>query len=328
MFCERKGLQLTDYKSEQKLVDISIVIPVYNAEACLEELIVRLVKTLEKLALQFEIIFVEDGSEDDSWKQIIEFCKRDERIHGAKLSKNFGQHNAITAGLEIAIGAWTVVMDCDLQDRPEDIELLFKEASDGHQIVVAKNKKTRKKLVDTRFFAKSYYKLFTLLSGYELEEGVRTFRIFSADVKNAILSLREQMRFLGPLSAWVGFDSSIVEVSTDKRFAGRTSYNFVKLSRLAVASIVAFSDRPLRISVILGGIMSALSIVAGVFVLIRALSEDIQVEGWASVMLAIFFVGGLVIANLGILGIYIGKIFEEVKDRPLYLIAEKTYEPK
>lgn len=303
---------------------ISVVIPVYNAGLCLAELRHRLVKSLEELEISFEIIFIEDGGEDDSWEQITEFCKSDNRIIGAKLSKNFGQHNAITAGLEMANGFWTVVMDCDLQDRPEDIRILLEKAKEGFDLVVAKNANFRGRLAARRFFARTYYTLFTILSGYKLEEGVRTFRVLSIDVKRAVLSMREQMRFLGPLSAWVGFKTATVEVSTDKRFSGKSSYDIKKLSRLAIASIVAFSDRPLRISIIFGGILSGLSVLAGVVVAFRALNGEIQVEGWASVMLAIFFVGGLVIANLGILGIYIGKIFEEVKSRPLYLFAEKT----
>lgn len=304
-------------------VKISIVIPVYLGDACLIELHRRLLNSVHPLTHDFEIIFVEDCGPDGSWAAIERIAARDPHVRGVRLSRNFGQHRAITAGLDQASGDWIVTMDCDLQDRPEDIPRLYAEALKGYDMVLAR-RMTRRDACWKRLSSAAFYAVFSYLVGYRYDGRVGSFRIMSRPVVSALCSMREQLRALGPLSHWVGFHTGHIDVEHAMRLDGRSSYTLRKLVGLATESVVAYSDRPLRLSVGLGFAMAFCALAYGVAVFLRAAIRGIPVPGWSSLIVSVYFIGGLVLLNLGVLGIYLARTFDEAKGRPLYLIAEAT----
>lgn len=308
---------------KSKAVDLSVVIPIYNGEGCLPELYRRLVESLDALQLTFEIIMVEDCGGDNSWSVIQELAVQDERLRGFKLSRNFGQHNAITAGLDQVRGDWVVIMDCDLQDKPEDISRLIEKTREGYDVVIARNIIRRHSWVK-QVTAKAFYKVFSWFAGYHYRDGVRSFRIMSRDVANALKTIREQMRSIGPLGMWIGFCSTYMDIELESRYAGRSSYSIRRLLSLAFYNIIAFSDRPLRISISIGFAMAGCAFAYGLYTVMRAMFYDIPVPGWTSLITSLYFIGGLILANLGVVGVYVGKTFDEAKGRPIYLIARRT----
>lgn len=308
---------------QSERLDISVVIPVYKAEGCLRELYRRLVESLDALQLRFEIIMVEDCGGDSSWNVIQELAAQDDRLRGFKLSRNFGQHNAITAGLDKVHGYWTVIMDCDLQDKPEDIGRLIEKAREGHDLVIARSVLRRDSWAK-RVTSDLFYQILSWLSGYRYEKGVRPFRIMSSRVIDSLRLMREQTRTLGPLMEWIGFSPTYIDVEVEQRHAGRSSYSWRRLLKLAAGTILAYSDKPLRISISFGFTMAGCAFAYGLYTLIRATLHDIPVPGWTSLITSLYFIGGLILANLGVVGIYLGKTFDETKGRPLYLIACQT----
>jgi polyisoprenyl-phosphate glycosyltransferase len=313
----------TSLSSQNERPDISVVIPVYKAEACLGELHHRLVKSLEALHLTFEIVMIEDCGGDNSWNVIQELAAQDDRLRGFKLSRNFGQHNALTAGLDQVRGEWTVIMDCDLQDKPEDIGRLIEKTHEGYDVVIARNIIRRHSWIK-QITAKAFYRVFSWFAGYNYDDGARSFRIMSHDATNALKAMREQMRSIGPLGMWIGFPSAYINVELEPRYAGRSSYNTRLLLSLAFNNIVAFSDRPLRISISFGFAMAGCAFSYGIYTVIRAMLHDIPVPGWTSLITSLYLIGGLILANLGVVGVYIGRTFDEAKGRPLYFIARRT----
>jgi glycosyltransferase involved in cell wall biosynthesis len=318
---KQSGLPASEIRQEK--IYLSVVIPVYQAEGCLQELYRRLVKSLNALEVTFEIIMVEDCGGDNSWSVIQELASRDDRLRGFKLSRNFGQQNAITAGLDQVRGDWTVIMDCDLQDRPEDIERLLEKVREGFDVVIARNIIRRHSWLK-QVSARAFYFVFSWFVGYAYEDGVRSFRIMSRDVTNALRAMPEQMRSIGPLGIWIGFTSTYVEIELERRYAGRSSYSMGRLLNLALRNIVAFSDKPLRISISVGFTMAGCAFLYGFYTVINAMLHDIPVPGWTSLITSLYFIGGLILVNLGVVGVYIGKTFEETKRRPIYLIARRT----
>lgn len=318
-----KKIETLENKREQEFIDLSVVIPVYKAEGCLHELYRRLVESLDALQLRFEIIMVEDCGGDSSWNVIQELAAQDDRLRGFKLSRNFGQHNALTAGLDQVRGEWTVIMDCDLQDKPEDIGRLIEKAREGHDLVIARSVLRRDSWAK-RVTSDLFYQILSWLSGYRYEKGVRPFRIMSSHVIGSLRLMREQTRTLGPLMEWIGFSPTYIDVEVEQRHAGRSSYSWRRLLKLAAGTILAYSDKPLRISISFGFVMAGCAFAYGLYTVIRATLHDIPVPGWTSLITSLYFIGGLILANLGVVGIYLGKTFDETKGRPLYLIARRT----
>jgi len=297
---------------------ISVVSPVYKAEDCVNELIKRLLNALELFTKKFEIILIEDGSPDNSWDKIVENCKKDSRIKGIKLSRNFGQHYAITAGLDSARGEWVVVMDCDLQDQPEEIENLYNEAIKGYDIVFARRVCRRDALLK-RVTSKIFYRVFSSLSGIKYDGTIGNFGIYNIKVINAVSSFREPLRAFSPMVRWVGFNKHEIDVSHAERAHGKSSYTYSKLLDLAFDICLAYSDRPLKMAIKLGFLIFLLSVICVVCVLISYFSGYIIVSGYTSIILSICIFSGLIIFILGVLGLYIGKTFECAKNRPLYI---------
>lgn len=302
---------------------ISVVSPVYKAEGCVAELCRRLKHAIEPLTEDYEIILVEDRSPDSSWSIIKDEALKDSRVLGIRLARNFGQHRAITAGLDVASGDWVVVMDCDLQDAPEYIPMLYAKALEGNAIVVAEFEE-RLESPFRQKVSKTFWSALSWLAGISFDHRVGNFRIMSKRVVENFRSYREQMRLLGGITALMGFTTATIPIKRSDRFAGDTSYTLRKLLNVALDIAMAYSDKPLKISVVAGLLMSALSVIIGGTILLLGLYGLIDVPGWTSVMVSLYFIGGLIIANLGVIGYYLGKTFEETKRRPLYAIESTT----
>jgi dolichol-phosphate mannosyltransferase len=304
---------------------ISVVIPVYRCGEVLEELYERLCKSLSKISENFEIILVDDRSPDQAWENIKSLAKRDPRVRGIRLSKNFGQHYAITAGLDEVRGKWIVVMDCDLQDRPEEIPNLYHKAMEGYDVVVGKRAKRQDRFIK-RLGSQLFYMIYNYLTDSEIDKGISNFGIYSRQVIESVKSLREHARSFGLFVIWTGFDRTEINIRHDRRRSGKSSYTLSKLAELAIDSIVTHSNKPLRLTVKMGFSLSLLSLFYAAWLIIRYLFWSTPVEGWTSLIVSIYFLAGLVLGSIGMLGLYIGKIFDEVKNRPLYIVQETTFE--
>lgn len=305
---------------EPEPVEISVVSPVYRAEGILPVLCERLEAVLSGLTDRYEIVLVDDRSPDGSWRVLQELAATHPRLVAARLSRNFGQHYAITAGLDLARGASVVVMDCDLQDRPEEIPRLMEKAREGYDVVLA----LREERADgplKRATSAVFYKVFAWLSGYDMDRRVGTFRVLSRPVVLALGEMRESYRFFGALVEWLGFSTARVEVEHAARHAGRSTYSLGKLLRLTLDGLVSFSNRPLTLSVGLGAVISFLAAAFGAHLIWRYLTEgENPVQGWMSTVVILSFMSGLILFNLGIVGIYLGRIYNQTKGRPLYVV--------
>ncbi|HKA42648.1 MAG TPA: glycosyltransferase family 2 protein [Burkholderiales bacterium] len=303
---------------------ISVVTPVYQAEGCLEELHRRLVAALGTLTQDFEIIMIEDCGGDHSWEIIRELARQDPRIKGMQFSRNFGQHYGITAGMDHCDGDWVVVMDCDLQDRPEEIPRLYAKALEGYDVVIARRGK-RSDGVLKRLGSWAFYRVFSYLADFEYDGETGNFRIISRKVVASCRGMREQLRFFGGLVKWMGFPTTTIAVQHDARYAGRSTYTFKKLRTLAVDTVIAYSDKPLRLSIRFGFLMSLAAFAGGIYILAVALLYGSPVVGWPSLFVSLYFLAGIIISILGVMGIYLGKTFDEVKKRPLYIVSKATF---
>jgi polyisoprenyl-phosphate glycosyltransferase len=303
--------------------EISIVVPVYGCKESLIELYERLKVVFTTMGKDFEIIFIEDNCPQASWEIIKKLAARDQRVKGLLLSRNFGQHKAITAGLENCQGDWVVVMDCDLQDQPEEILKLYNKAQEGYEVVFGK-RNLRKDNFFKKLSSKVYYWIFNYLTDNSFDNTIANFSIVNKKVIKNILKLSEHNRAYPLLINWIGFKTTSINVEHCLRLKGKSAYNFSKSLNLAIDLIISHSNKPLRLSIKFGILMSFISLILGIFYIIRKLTMDISVEGWTSLMVIILFISGLIFANLGILGLYIGKIFDESKNRPLYVVTETT----
>lgn len=293
---------------------------------CLEELCTRLVASCSAVSERFSIVLVDDRSPDNVWPLIRQLGQQDRRIRGIQMSRNFGQHYALTAGIDHARARWYVVMDCDLQDAPEDIPLLFDTVKQGFDIVVGVRQKEGHGFVK-RHASRVFYTAFNLLAGFELDWGVGNYRIFSDTVAEGLRKMREQMRFFPASLSFMGFEVGRVELRHHPRGAGRSSYTFRKLAKLATNTILAHSQVPLKIVTYFGLLVASLAIAAGLIIVVLAVSTEITVPGWASIMVGLFVMGGLQIFITGVVGVYVGKTFEETKKRPLYFVRDTSNLP-
>lgn len=242
-----------------------------------------------------------------------------------QLARNFGQHHAITAGLDAARGEWVIVMDCDLQDRPEEIPRLYAKAMEGHDCVVARRGE-RTDSFFRRISSWTFYKLFTWLTGMKYDATVANFSIIHRRIVDELLAMRESVRFYPGFLSWLGFPRAEVDVQHDARFSGRSSYTFLKLIRLSLDVLLAHSNKPLRLCVKLGLLLSITSFIAALYYLARVTLYGAAVMGWASLIISLYFSTGVIVFTLGILGLYIDRIFSEVKHRPIYVVRRRTEE--
>lgn len=302
---------------------LSVVTPVYKAEACLDELCRRLVAALESISPRFEIIMVEDASPDGSWAAIARIAAAEPRCRGIRLARNFGQHYAITAGLEHAAGEWIVVMDCDLQDQPEEIGKLCRAAQEGGFDVVFGRRLRRRDPWFKRMSSKTFYAVYNYFTDSRFDNTVANFSISRRPVIGEFLRMREHNRSFPLFIRWLGFSVGYVDVAHAERFAGKTSYTLRKLLLLSAESILSQSNKPLHLSIALGLLLAAGAFLVALYFTGKYFLSGVPVTGWTSTMVSLWFIGGILLANLGILGLYLGRVFNEVKNRPLYVVRQR-----
>ena len=305
----------------KKSIHISVITPVYNCNASICTLYKRLKESLEKINPDFEIIMVNDASPDGAWETIKEIAGKDKRVKGINLSRNFGQHYAITAGLEHCRGEWVVVMDCDMQDQPEEIIKLYNKALEGFDIVLAK-RINRQDGFFKRKFSHLFYKLLGYLTETEQDSSIANFGIYSKNCIQAVISMKDNLRYFPAMVRWVGFNVETIDIVHSERFFGKSSYNLNKLLKLGIDVIISFSDKPLRITIKTGLAISVISLILAIYFLIKYFLGKVEIMGWISTIISIWLLAGIIIIILGIVGLYLGKTFEKVKNRPNYIIKE------
>lgn len=298
---------------------LSIIIPVFKAKDTIHELLERCNAAVQFAGEDYELLLVEDGSGDDTWAVIEQKCKTEKNIKAIKLSRNFGQHHAITAGLDYCKGDWVVVMDCDLQDRPEEIEKLYAKAREGFDIVYAR-RADRKDPFLKKLQAGFFYAIFSFLTGVKYDGTIGNFGIYNRKVIEALKKIKEPMRAFSPMVRWVGFTHTSVNVVHGVRFSGKSTYTFIKTLSLAFGIILSYSDKPLKLIVRLGFLISLIAAVTGIVYFVKYMNGQILVSGYTSIILSIWFLGGLTIFTLGIIGLYISQIFTGIKNRPFYIV--------
>ena len=303
---------------------ISVVSPVYKGEKMVHELVTRIKDNVSKITNDFDVILVNDASPDLSWQMILKECEADKCVKGINLSRNFGQHRAILAGLNYARGEWVIVMDCDLQDRPEEIPNLYKKAVAGGYDVVQGERKERKDKFLKKLSSTLFNIVFRYLSGIKTNKKIANFGIYSFKVIETICKMPERDRAFDVQVNYVGYKATTMPIEHGCRFEGKSSYNLIKLLKLAFGTIISNTNKPLRIMVAFGFVMSFLSMIMALYNVIAYFLGLIEVEGFTSTIFSIWFVGGMLMMQMGIVGLYIGKIFDQVKGRPLYIVMEEV----
>lgn len=307
----------------QKTPEVTIVVPVYRSQASIVELYDRLKFVLEsQISPNFELILVDDASPDLGWGIIQNLADQDDRVTGIQLTRNFGQYYALTAGLDRVSSDWTVIMDCDLQDQPEEIPKLYHKALEGYEIVLGRRVERQDSPLK-RFCSWAFYKVFSYLTGTRQDPETAQFGIYHRNAVSALCQMRERLRFIPAFISWMGYRVISIPVEHAERTHSPSSYSLRKLFNLAFDTIIAFSDKPLRLTIKLGFTIAFLSIVYALYLVIESLQGHFeQVVGWPSLMVSVWFFSGLMIFVMGIIGIYVAKIFDEVKQRPLYLVRQ------
>ncbi len=298
----------------------SVVIPVYGCKGAIAEQHRRLTETLTKITDDYEIILVNDGCPQNSWEVIEALCKTDQHVKGIELSRNFGQMKAILAGLDNCSGEWVTVMDCDLQDRPEDILLLYEKAREGYDVVIARRAKRAESVVRS-ILAGAFYKVYKYATDGNYDGSLCNFSVVKKDVIDNYRKMREQHRGYVMYLNWLGYRQAIVDVERDTRYEGKSSYTLRKRFSIAFDLLTSQSDKILRLSIGVGFVMTLLSILAIIAIIIQYFTVHVS-PGWSSIVVINFFIGGLIIMTLGVLGIYVGNTFMQTKDRPLYVIRQ------
>jgi dolichol-phosphate mannosyltransferase len=303
---------------------ISIISPVYGCADVLQELCNQLDEHLSNITRNYEVILVNDASPDDAWEVIQSLASGDSRIKGVDLSRNFGQQAAITAGLSHSTGEWVVVMDCDLQDQPKEIVILYAKAQEGYEVVFGRRHRRQDNPMKVALSG-LYRRVFDYFTETTSDPAVANFGIYKRNVIDAFLTMRERNRTLQLFIRWLGFRNTSIDIEHTARNSGKSAYHFRKLFRMALSNIVSQSNKPLKISIAFGFFMSMASLMYAVYLVIRYLLWGVPVAGWTSVIVSVYFIGGLLFANLGIVGLYIGKVFDETKARPLFVVRERTW---
>ena len=306
----------------KKAIHLSVVSPVYRGEKMIAELVRRNVEALSAITDDYEIILVNDASPDESWQAIEAECKKNPRVKGLNLSRNFGQHYAITAGLSYAKGEWIVVMDCDLQDRPEDIPALYAKAQEGYDIVFAR-RVVKHVGAWKRFSSVFFHAVFDWLSGSKTDPSIANFGIYCRKAIEEFNRIPQYARSFTPLLEHVGFKRGYVEVEQDPSARGESSYTLIKLLIHSFRIIITNTNKPLRMAVGLGFFMAGIAFLLALYNVIAKLVGIIMIDGYTTTIFSIWFVGGLLLAVMGVLGLYIGAIFDQVKGLPLFVVKEE-----
>ncbi len=306
-------------------MDISAIVPVYNEEGNLPLLYQRLKNTLADISHEHEIIFVNDGSTDNSMMSIKELAAKDSSVKYVDFSKNFGHQIAVFAGLDNARGNAITVIDADLQDPPELIIEMYRKLQDGYDVVYAQREHRKGESWHKVLSAKIFYRLINRLSDVAIPVDTGDFRILTKHVRDIVCSMHERNKFLRGQIAWVGFRQAPVMYQREERHAGRTSYPYSKMIKFAWDGITSFSNTPLRIATYFGFLVSLVAFGVILYSLYEKYIRHDVIQGWTSIMISVLFIGGVQLICLGIIGEYIGRILDNVKDRPVYLVKDKNF---
>lgn len=307
-------------------MEISVVVPVYGCRGALNELHERLTKVLSKITNKYEIIFVNDNCPQKSIEVIEEICKKDKKVVGIELSRNFGQMKAILAGLDYSTGEWVVVMDCDLQDRPEEIPNLYEKAKEGYDVVFARRKNRQDNFFKI-LVSKIFYKIYSLAADVKYDASLCNFSICNRKVIDNYCKMREEHRAYVMYIQWLGFKQTAIDVEHNQRYEGKSSYNFKKRIKMASDIIFSQSDKLLKIIVSFGFTITFLSLLAVIYVIIHYFIQPTTTQGWTSIIAIICLMSGIIISVIGVVGIYVGNIFVQIKERPIY-VTRKIYNEK
>ena len=305
---------------------ISLVIPCYNEEEVLPELRNRLRDLVAQYSCPIEVVLIDDGSKDQTWPMLLQYSREDGFIKAIRMSRNFGHQTAITCGLDQTQGEVVVILDADLQDPPELIPEMIKEWRDGYDVVYGQRRKRLGESLSKRFFAFAFYRTFERVVGLQVPRDTGDFRLMDRRAVEALQSLRERHRFVRGMVSWIGYHQKALQYDRPERFAGVTKYPFRKSLFLAIDAITSFTYAPLRIASYLGIATSACAFLY-IFVIVVLKVFGINFPGYTSIMASILLLGGVQLTVLGILGEYVGRIFEQGQQRPLYLIDQIQGEP-
>lgn len=303
-------------------VDLSVVIPLYNEEPNIDFLFERLLSVLAPLKMTYEIVCINDGSKDNTLKCLVEHHHRNPAIKVVNLSRNFGKEVALTAGIDYATGAAVVPIDADLQDPPELIAELVSKWREGYDVVYATRRTRQGESWLKRLTANAFYRTIGRMSHVPIPRDTGDFRLLNRRVVDALKQMPERTRFMKGLFAWVGFQQTSILYDRPERYKGVTKWNYWRLWNFAIDGITSFSFVPLKVWGYVGLILSLLSFLYATFLVIRTLILGIDVPGYTSLMVVVLFMGGIQLLTLGIIGEYLGRIYEEVKGRPLYLVRD------
>ena len=301
-------------------MDISVVIPVYGCKTALKELYERLTASLSQITKDYEIILVNDACPQNSWEVIEELCSMDARVVGIELARNFGQIKAITAGLDYSSGEWVVVMDCDLQDRPEEIINLYHKAQEGYDVVFARRANRKDSWLKVQV-SKMFYKIYSFATDGNYDPALCNFSICNRTVVDNYCKMRELHRAYVVYIRWLGFRQGVIDVEHNERYEGKSSYNMKKRMQMAGEILTSQSDKILKFMVGSGFGMTFFSFIVIIALVINYFSGNVS-TGWTSIIATNCLIGGIIITSIGVVGIYIGNIFMQVKERPLYVVRQ------
>ncbi|MBC7885023.1 MAG: glycosyltransferase [Saprospiraceae bacterium] len=305
-----------------KPIELSVIIPIFNEELNIPTLYERINRLMKHMGVSHEIIFINDGSKDSSIFLIKKICSSDSTVKFIDFSRNFGHQIAVSAGLEHCIGQYVVIIDADLQDPPELIKDLYEKIVKGFDVVYAKRRSRKDKSFIKKSGYKLFYKILSKISQIEIPMDTGDFRIMKRNVVNELIMMAENNKFLRGQIAWLGFEQAYIEYDRDVRAAGEPGYSYRKLFRLALDGIISFSNMPLRLATILGFLVFFLSLILICYTLYSYFFNSLTPQGWASLMISILFIGGIQLLSIGIIGEYIGRIQNEVRKRPLYVLKD------
>ena len=305
-------------------MELSVIIPIYNEETNIGELYQRLLSVLEPMPLPggFELIFINDGSRDQSLPLLLNLAARDERVRYIDLSRNFGHQIAVTAGLDRAAGEAVVIIDADLQDPPELIPLLYEKMRTGYEVVYAKRRSRQGDSAAKKLTARVFYRILASITHISIPVDTGDFRIISRKVVEGLRLMPEQNKFIRGQISWIGYRQTFIEYDRAERAGGETGYTYRKMIRLALDGITAFSDVPLKAATIGGFVVSGLAFMVGIYTLYSRFVTHDYPPGWPSLMVSILFLGGVQLISVGIIGEYMARLSANVRQRPLYLVSD------
>lgn len=304
------------------MVRYSIIVPVYNEEEVIMETYRRLTKVMDSTGEPYEILFVNDGSRDQTFQLAEEICKGDPRIRVINFSRNFGHQIAVTAGMEYSKGQAVVIIDADLQDPPEVIPLMIEKWKAGYDVVYGKRLKRKGETFFKKATAKLFYRFLNHMTNVDIPVDTGDFRLIDRKVCDTMNSLTEKNRYVRGLVSWVGYRQTGVEYVREERFAGETKYPLKKMLKLAGDAMLSFSYKPLKIAGLVGGLLSAASFIYLIIIIYQRLFTDTTITGWASTLVVMLFFNGVTLVMHSITGEYIGRIYEETKNRPLFIVRD------